>query len=163
MLFLLVSLFPVLHEYYVSHFLTCILSFTLCYTKLIFKHILTISRTYIFSLGLNWSYSCQPMPQPQQRGIQALSAAYTTAHGNAGSSTHWARPVTEPIFSWILVGSLTTEPQWEFPRSRIFQFHVMENSKWSNRYQKFVIVIQDIRGEAFHRNYLVYHLSSTYQ
>ena len=27
-------------------------------------------------------------PQPQQRGIQAMSAIYTTAHGNAGSLTH---------------------------------------------------------------------------
>jgi len=42
-------------------------------------------------------------PQPQQRGIQAESATYTTAHGNAGSSTHWARPGTEPSTSWFLV------------------------------------------------------------
>ena len=27
-------------------------------------------------------------PQPQQHGIQATSATYTTAHGNAGSLTH---------------------------------------------------------------------------
>ena len=27
-------------------------------------------------------------PQPQQRGIRAPSATCTTAHGNAGSSTH---------------------------------------------------------------------------
>ena len=26
--------------------------------------------------------------------IQALSVTYTTAHGNAGSLTHWARPGT---------------------------------------------------------------------
>ena len=32
--------------------------------------------------------SCWPTPQPQQLQIQASSAAYTTAHSNAGSSTH---------------------------------------------------------------------------
>ena len=31
------------------------------------------------------------MPKPQQHGIWALSVTYTTAHGNAGSLTHWAR------------------------------------------------------------------------
>ena len=28
------------------------------------------------------------IPQPQQRRIRAVSATYTTAHGNAGSLTH---------------------------------------------------------------------------
>ena len=42
------------------------------------------------------------MPQPQQRGIQAMSAIYTTAHGNT-SPTQWARPGIEPTSSWILV------------------------------------------------------------
>ena len=28
---------------------------------------------------------------------------YTTAHGKGGSLTHWARPVIEPMSSWILV------------------------------------------------------------
>ena len=27
-------------------------------------------------LGSNWSYSCQPTPQPRQHGIQAVSAMY---------------------------------------------------------------------------------------
>ena len=30
----------------------------------------------------------RPTPQPQQCGIRAASATYTTAHGNAGSLTH---------------------------------------------------------------------------
>ena len=34
-----------------------------------------------------------------------------TAHSNARSSTHWARPVIKPTSSWILVGFITTEPQ----------------------------------------------------
>ena len=29
-----------------------------------------------------------PTPQPQEHQIQATSATYTTAHGNAGSLTH---------------------------------------------------------------------------
>ena len=32
----------------------------------------------------------------------STSATYTTAHGNAGSSTHWARPGIEPASSWII-------------------------------------------------------------
>ena len=36
------------------------------------------------------------MPQPQRCGISASSATYTTAHGDTGSLTHWARPGIEP-------------------------------------------------------------------
>ena len=56
------------------------------------------------SQGSNRSYSCQPTPQPQQHGIQAPSETYTTAHGSAGSLTHWVRSEIEPTSSWILVG-----------------------------------------------------------
>ena len=45
--------------------------------------------------------------------IQAESATYTIAHNNAGSLTHWVRPGMEPASSWILVGFVTTERQWE--------------------------------------------------
>ena len=55
-------------------------------------------------LGSNWSYSCWPMPQPQQCGIWARSVTYATAHGNARSLAHWARPGIEPSTSWFLVG-----------------------------------------------------------
>ena len=53
--------------------------------------------------GSNRRWSHQPTPQPQQRGFWATSATYTTAHGNTGSFTHWARPGIEPMFSWMLV------------------------------------------------------------
>ena len=36
--------------------------------------------------------------------MQDTSRTYTTAHGNARSPTHQARPGTEPTSSWILVG-----------------------------------------------------------
>ena len=43
--------------------------------------------------------------QPQQCKIQAASATYTTAHGNAGSLTHWARSGNQTcnlmVPSWI--------------------------------------------------------------
>ena len=54
--------------------------------------------------GSNQSCSHQPMPQPQQCQIQAISATYTTAHGNVGSSTHWVRPGIKPTTPWFLVG-----------------------------------------------------------
>ena len=60
------------------------------------------------------------MPQPQQCGIRATSVIYTTAHGNAGSLTHWVRPGIEPTSSWILVCFITIEPQWELPNFYLF-------------------------------------------
>lgn len=51
---------------------------------------------------MNQSRSCQPMPQPQQCGIRAASAIYTTAHGNTRSLTHWVRPGMEPASSRTL-------------------------------------------------------------
>ena len=43
------------------------------------------------------------MPQPQKRRIQATSATYTTALGNAGSLTYWEKPGIKPTTSWFLV------------------------------------------------------------
>ena len=54
-------------------------------------------------LGVEWSCSRWSTPESQQLGIPATSVTYITAHGNAGSLTHWARPGIEPAFSWILI------------------------------------------------------------
>ena len=54
--------------------------------------------------GLNRSCSCRPTPQPQQHGVWAATATYTTAHSNTGCLTHWVVPGIEPASSWILVG-----------------------------------------------------------
>ena len=55
-----------------------------------------------------------PQAQPQQCQIRAVSATYTTAHGNAGSLTHWSRPgITEPETSWFPVGFVSAAPWWE--------------------------------------------------
>ena len=52
-------------------------------------------------------------PQPQRCRIWAMSATYTTAHGNAASLTHWERPGIELVTSWLLVGFVSAVPQWE--------------------------------------------------
>ena len=41
------------------------------------------------------------------------SETYTTAHGNAGSLTHWARPGIEPSTSWFLVRWVNHCTRWE--------------------------------------------------
>ena len=51
---------------------------------------------------------CQPTPQPWQQGIQAASATYATAWGNARSLTHWARSGIEPACSRSLCRVLNT-------------------------------------------------------
>ena len=40
-------------------------------------------------LGVKSELRCQPASEPQQRQIRAVTATYTTAHGNAGSLTQW--------------------------------------------------------------------------
>ena len=65
--------------------------------------------------------AAEPTPQPQQCQIPALSLTYTTAHGNVRSLTHWVRPRIKPKSSWILVGFVTTEPQWELHPTCIFK------------------------------------------
>ena len=41
------------------------------------------------------------------------SASYTTAHDNAWSLTHWARPGIELVSSWTLVMFVIAETRWE--------------------------------------------------
>ena len=63
-----------------------------------------MQHTEVPRLGSNRICSRWPTPQPQQRQIQVTSATYTTAHGNARSLTHLARPGIELMSSWIVVG-----------------------------------------------------------
>jgi len=46
-----------------------------------------------------------------------MSATSTTAHSNAGSLTHEARPGIEPATAWMLVRFITAEPQRELPKA----------------------------------------------
>ena len=60
------------------------------------------------------------MLQPQQRGIWAASATYTTAHSNTGSLTQWARPGMEPVSSWILARFVNHWAMMGTPPNSIF-------------------------------------------
>ena len=62
------------------------------------------SLTGAIAAGLSHSHS--------HLGIQAVSATYTTAHGNIGPLTHWARPGIKPATSWLLVGFISAAP-WQ--------------------------------------------------
>ena len=56
----------------------------------------------------------------QRRKIWAISLTYTTALGNTGSPTQWARPGIEPESSWILAGFGSAVPQWELPETQVY-------------------------------------------
>ena len=76
-------------------------------------------------LGIKLEPQLPAVPQPQQCGIRATSATYTTAHGNAGSLTHWARPGIEPATSWFLVGFVNHWATMETPYFLFFFFHII--------------------------------------
>ena len=61
--------------------------------------------------GSNWSYSCGPMPQPQQWRVWATYATYIIAHSIAGSLTKRTRPGIKLASSWIRVMFVIAEPQ----------------------------------------------------
>ena len=54
-----------------------------------------------------------------------MSSAYTTAHGDAGSLTHWSRPAFKPMSSWIVVRLVSTEPQWEVRHWHFFEDYLL--------------------------------------
>ena len=66
-------------------------------------------------LGVKWSCSCRPTPQPQQYWIRAESMTYTSAHSNAGPLTHWMRPGIKLKSSWILVEVFAADPRHQLP------------------------------------------------
>ena len=51
-----------------------------------------------------------------------MSVTHTTAHGNAGSLTHWARPGIKPTTSWFLNGFISAVPQQELLEFAFFEF-----------------------------------------
>ena len=85
-------------------------------------------------LGVNQSCCCQPTPEPQQCQIWAMSATYTTAHGNSRSF----KPLSETrdricnlmVPSWIRFPCATTgtpgflflDPYCGCTREHIFSF-----------------------------------------
>ena len=68
---------------------------------------LKVQHKEVPRMGWNQIYSYQPpMSQAQEQQFRTASVTYTTAHRNAGSLTHWARPGIKPVSSWILVRSI---------------------------------------------------------
>ena len=61
----------------------------------------------------------RPAPQLMATWDRSHVWDHTTAHSNARSLTHQARPGIEPASSWLLVRFVTTEPQWKL-RGLIF-------------------------------------------
>ena len=80
-------------------------------------------HTEVLRLGVELGLQLPAYTMATARRIQATSAIYTTAHGNAGSLTHWARPGMEPITSWFLVRFLSAVPQLEL---QVLNFEVMQ-------------------------------------
>ena len=80
------------------------------------------------------------MPEPQQHQIRAASSTYTTAHGNAGSSTHWAKSGIKPETSWFLVRFVTTAPQ----RKLLLMFYNERCSLENLEFQLLKIVSGDL-------------------
>ena len=67
--------------------------------------LLLLSSKYILVFTIDWLIDCLFRAALAACGSsQARPLAYSTAHGNAGSLTHWARPGIEPATSWFLVG-----------------------------------------------------------
>ena len=76
--------------------------------------------------SLNYSHSNQ---------IWAMSATYTTAHGNVKSLTHWTGPGIEPASSWKLDlfppshdGNSRICFYWRLPESQI---HTLTSREWN--------------------------------
>ena len=67
--------------------------------------------SYGSSQARGWIQAAAARCSHSDTGSEPCLWRCTTAHGNAGSLTHWARPGIEPTSSWILVRFIsTTEP-----------------------------------------------------
>ena len=76
-----------------------------------------------------WSYGHLPMTEPQQHGVWVMSVTYTTAHGNAGSLTCWARPGIKPMSSWLLIGCVN---HWATMRTPTMYYIKIKFCWWSS-------------------------------
>ena len=76
-------------------------------------------------LGAELELQLPAGPQPQQHGIWAAPATYTTALSTTGSLTHWPKQGIESSSSQILVGLISTEPQWKLPIFFFFSFQTV--------------------------------------
>ena len=83
----------------------------------------------VLRLGVKSELQHWSTPQPQQLGIQASSATYTTAHSSVGSLTHRAKPGNKPATSWLLVGFVSAGLQEEL-QGLSFYFFFRGNPIW---------------------------------
>ena len=60
----------------------------------------------------------------------AVAAGLHHSHSNARSLTHWVRPGIEPASLWILVGFVSSEPQWELLYRVCKPLSYSGNSEW---------------------------------
>ena len=92
-----------------------------------FKHLLVLTNPkalyiFYFTSGLFFMFFlfCFFRATPWHMEVPRLGVkselqqpAYTTAHSNTRSLTHWARPAIKTASSWILVRFVSTEAQWK--------------------------------------------------
>ena len=78
---------------------------------------------FLFFLGLQVQHMEVPRLGVE---LQLQLPAYTTAHGNAGFFNPMRKARIEPESSWILVGFVTTELQWELPSCCFFNLLVTQ-------------------------------------
>ena len=79
-------------------------------------------------LGIQLEQSCSCWPTPQPRQIQATSATYTPADGNARSLTHRGRPGIKPTSPRILVRLAPPEPRQDLPTRYVWAAPAREPS-----------------------------------
>ena len=85
---------------------------------------------FVAFLGPNLWHMEVPRPGVESE-LQLLAYTTATAHSNAKSLTHWAKPGIEPTSSWILVSFITAEPQQELPKNWFFN-KVLTAIQWKN-------------------------------
>ena len=86
----------------------------------------SLSFFFFAFLGLHPQHMEVPRPEVQSElqlhayatatatsDLSCMCDLHTTAHGNAGSLTHWVRPGVEPTTLWFLVGFISALPQRE--------------------------------------------------
>ena len=73
------------------------------------------------SQARDWIRATAARLRHSRSNVGSASVTYTTAHSNAGCLTHLSRPGIEPVSSWIIVGFVTAEPQWELLTYFYFQ------------------------------------------
>ena len=83
-----------------------------CLLQLLLLCFIWIWTVYVSSHmpGSSSPLSLWPTPQPQQCWIRAASVTYTTAHGSAGSLTHWASQARD--WTCILIDTGPVHYHW---------------------------------------------------